>query len=275
MFFRRGKVISPLGPARLDYGLSPSQARQTLKGLGGLLIRWADGFCERPSEWYAMICDRFQDMASTPSEHRRYIRRGLGNCEIRRVDCEYFSRHAYDVYANASRRYRGDIPTVKSEQEFRHDAEQTAKFEDIIHHWVAIHQGRVIGYGVACVYGKIEVTYTQGKLHPEYEKAYPFYALMYEMNRYYLAEQGFGYVFGGYRCTRHETQIQEFLVKKFGWRKAFSHLYMMYRWDVGLFVKVTYPFGRWIGRLGGRVKQLYLMEGIRRSCERESPQAGL
>jgi len=275
VFFRRGKVVSPLGPVKLDYSLTPSQARQTLKGLGGWVIHWGYGFVERPTEWYAVICDKFQDLAGTPSKHRSEIRRGLGNCEVRLVDCEYFGRNAYDVYASAARRYRGRTPALRGEEAFRRDLANTAAFEDIIHHWVALHKGQVIAYAVACVYGKIQATYTQVKLHPDYVKAYPVYALMYEMNRHYLAEQGFGYAFDGYRCTGHDTNFQEFLMKKFGFRKAFSRLYMMYRRDVGLLVKATYPFGRWIGRLGERATQLYVLEGIRRSCERESPQAGL
>jgi hypothetical protein len=273
VFFRRGNVISPLGPVQFDYSLSPAQARQALRSLGGWLIQWGDGFVERPTEWYAVICDRFQDLTQTPSKHRCEIRRGLGQCEVRRVDSEYFGRHAYDVYAKAPRRYRGRTPALRSEQEFRRDVGASSKFEDIIHRWVASCEGRVVAYAVVCAFGKIQATYTQVKLHPDYAKAYPVYALIYEMNRHYLVEQGFGYAYDGHRCTGHDTHFQEFLIKKFGFRQAFSHLYMVYRRDVGMLVKAAYPLGRLLGRLGGRVEQFYVLEGIRRSCQRESPQA--
>ena len=267
VFYKRAGFISPLGPVRFDYSISPSQARQALRRLGGWLVQWGDGFCEGETQWYAVVCDRFQTLSDAPSKHRCEINRGLRNCEVRHVDWEYLGRHGYDAYAKAPRRYRGKTPALRSEQEFRRGRGHTSKFEDIIHPWAALHQGRVIAYAVACVYGKIEANYTEVRLDPDYVKAYPVYALLHTMNRFYLADQGFDYVYDGYRSTGHDTNFQEFLMKKFGFRKAFSHLHIVYRRELALFLKVTYPVRVLTARLAKRVEQLYVLEGIRRSCE--------
>jgi hypothetical protein len=264
VFYRYGRIVLPLGPAKFDYTISASDARAALKSVGGLLVQWNSGFQQEPSEWYAVICDRFRALAEIPSKHRSEINRGLRNCEVRRIDCEYFARHAYEVYMKAATRYRGPVAPLRSEESFKKGAIDSGKFEDILHHWGVFCAGKLVAYAANSVYPKIQAGYTVVKMDPEYGKAYPVYALIHEMTRHYLEEQHYEYVFDGFRSTLHDTHFQDFLMKKFGFRKAYSRLHLVYRRGLSAFVKATYPCRAVLGALDPRVRQLYLLEGIRR-----------
>ncbi len=81
-------MVVPFGPAGADYSLSTEEASRALRSLGGQLLRTTSGF--RPagaaSEWYAVICRRFTPIESVASSNTRSkLRRGLRNCEARRI----------------------------------------------------------------------------------------------------------------------------------------------------------------------------------------------
>ena len=86
------------------------------------------------------------------------------------------------------------------------------------------------------------VNYSTIKFHPSYLKLYPSYALFFQMNDYYLNQKDFLYVNDGAKSLSHQTNIQDFLIQKFKFKKAYCRLHVAYRWDVGLVVKFLYPF---------------------------------
>ena len=54
--------------------------------------------------------------------------------------------------------------------------------------------------------------------------------------------KNFLYVNDGARSISHHTNIQTFLIDKFKFRRAFVKLHIVYRWDIGLAIKILYPF---------------------------------
>ena len=46
----------------------------------------------------------------------------------------------------------------------------------------------------------------------------------------------------GARAISHETHFQDYLEKYFGFRRAYCHLHVKYKWWVLLAVKALYPF---------------------------------
>lgn len=114
------------------------------------------------------------------------------------------------------------------------------------------------------------VNYITIKFHPEYLKLYPSYALFYEMNRYYINELGLKYVNDGARSIAHDTNIQGFLIQKFNFRKAYCKLNIIYRWDIGIIVKILYPFrsifSKFNHKVFNKISVLLKQEEIRRAC---------
>jgi hypothetical protein len=115
------------------------------------------------------------------------------------------------------------------------------------------------------------INYSTIKFDPTYLKLYPSYALFYEMNRYYLNEQKNLYVNDGAKSISHDTNIQEFLEKKFNFRKAYCKLEIVYRFDIKILVSILYPFKQFIFNINNKIfKKLSVLlrhEEIRRSYE--------
>ena len=86
--------------------------------------------------------------------------------------------------------------------------------------------------------------YNTMKANPAYLKnsTYPYYGLIYEMNRYYLDELKLKYVNDGARSITEHSNIQPFLIEKFNFRKAYCKLQIEYQWWMKLGVNVLYPF---------------------------------
>jgi hypothetical protein len=267
IYRRYGTMVVPFGPAEARYSLSASESSDVMKRLGGMLVRTTGGF-ESPTDgagWYAVICRRFTDVGETASSNTRSkLRRALKNCTVRRLTAQELARWGHDVYVSAHDRYRGASAQM-SPSTFQAHALATEGFEDIVHHWGVFCDGELAGYSSNYVLGTAEASYTTLKFHPAYLKRYTSYALFHEMNRYYLDNQGFTYVNDGFRSILHETDLQDFLERTFGFEKVYTSLDVTYRAPVGALVRATFPLRGALGRVDQRVRALYELERIARA----------
>ena len=92
---------------------------------------------------------------------------------------------------------------------------------------------------------------------------YPYYGLIYEMNRYYLEELKLKYVNDGSRSITEHSNIQQFLIDTFHFRKAYCRLQIVYKWWMRLVVNLLYPFRKIIPFLS--VKSVLRMELFNRN----------
>ena len=96
------------------------------------------------------------------------------------------------------------------------------------------------------------------------------YALFYEMHRHYLEERKFDYVSDGARSISHDSSIHDFLMSKFGYRKAYANLHVVYKPWLYMAVRLAFPFREFIARFNldplKKVSILLRQEDIRRQC---------
>ena len=157
--------------------------------------------------------------------------------------------------------------TTKTEDEFENEI---SELEGEWEFWGIFHENKMIGY---CQNKVIDdyCDYSTIKFHPDYLKLYPSYALFYTMNKYYLNEKKFKYVNDGARSISHETNIQEFLMQKFQFRKAYCKLHVQYSSKIKFILNILYPFQSLICflRFGvfKKINVLLFQEKIRRSYE--------
>ena len=86
--------------------------------------------------------------------------------------------------------------------------------------------------------------------HPDYFKFNASYALIDPMNgTTYLRERSYPYVNDGFGPISHPTEFQEYLVKKFGFERAYTHLHLHYK--PALAAAMAMP--RWSKRLAGKL----------------------
>jgi hypothetical protein len=91
---------------------------------------------------------------------------------------------------------------------------------------------------------------------------YPYYGLYQYLNQHYLEKQKFKYVSDSARTITEHSQIQEYLIQNFNFRKAYCQLEVHYRWWMKLAVKMLYPFRKIIPLQ--RVKAILNMEAMQR-----------
>jgi len=275
LFREYQRMVVPLGPAMLDYTISEDEARFLLsKFPKALLVRWTDGFnltddytkTENNSEegWYAIICTEFKDLEEYSSSDRNKIKKGLKNCEVKRVEADFIARNGFNVFISAFERYKGVKKPSITEKEFRERVLKMRDFEDIVHYWGVFHNNILIAYSENYIYDDIEVGYSTTKFHPDFLKLRPSEALIYEMNRYYLRDNKFQYVNDGFRNILHQTNIQDFLIDKFNFTKAYTNLYVFYRSYLSIYLRITFPIRNILKRVVPKLSALYTTEEISR-----------
>jgi hypothetical protein len=262
IYRRYGHMVVPFGPAEAPYSLSRNDASVALKRLGGMLVRTTAGFGDRggASEWYAVICRRFVDVDGIRSSNTRSkLRRALRNCEVRRISARELSEQGYDAYRSAHDRYRGAAPAM-DESIFRAQVLAADGFDDIVHYWGVFCDGVLAAYSSNYIFGTTEALYATLKFHPAYLKRYTSYALFHEMGRSYLAEHDFGYVNDGFRTVLHESDLQDFMERNFGFEKAHTPVDVSYRRPYGALMRATFPFRDLLSRVDRRAQALYELE---------------
>ena len=261
-------MVVPFGPADADYSLSPEDASRALRSLGGMLLRTTGGF--RPageaSEWYAVICRAFTPIESVGSANTRSkLRRGLRNCEARRISCEQLARSGYEAYRKAFERYGGsDVPDSRSAWEAQ--VMSSEGFDDIVQHWGVLCDGRLAGFSSNYVFGDTEVAYSTLKFHPDHLRKYGSYALFHRMNEHYLGERRVAYANAGFRSILHDTALQDFLEHNFSFEKSYTGIDAFYRLPYRVFLGATFPFRNLIGKIDDRVRAMYELERVVRAA---------
>lgn len=266
LFARKDRWIMPVGPAAQPYRLDKGQCRELLRTLGGLWVMWTDGFGPHAegSEWYEVICRRHTVVEAVASGNTRSkLRRGLKQCEVRPAEVKEIARNGYETYCAALRSYGNPTAMVPTAEEFARRVMTDEPFGDVRHRWAVYHAGKMVGFAQNLIYDKTEVDYTVIKLHPEYLNRYSSYALFYRMNEHYLAQEGFEYVTDGSRSISHDTGVQDFLMKEFGFEKARTGLHVHYRWPLGPLLRAAWPFRSWLAKAYPQAEALFELDRLR------------
>lgn len=123
--------------------------------------------------------------------------------------------------------------------------------------------GKLVAFLIAHKIGNC-CEYQTSKANPIYlPKYYPLYGLYFERDKYYLKDNNFDFVISGSRTITKHSNIQDFLIEKFGFRKAYCCLNLTYKWWFGIIVKSLYPFRRFIKI--AKVQAILNMEAMARN----------
>ncbi|MCD8242174.1 MAG: hypothetical protein LUD73_07420, partial [Lachnospiraceae bacterium] len=98
----------------------------------------------------------------------------------------------------------------------------------------------MIGYSIYILHDDW-IEYSVVKTDPEYLNTQVNAALAYYGLQRYM-KPGIRYILGGYRTMIHETNYQDYLLKNFGYRKAYCRLHIQYRPWMKALVSILYPW---------------------------------
>lgn len=253
-------VPAPATPCFVE--LSHDDAKALLKDTGALFIRYTSDPCEKTTEWWYIVCDKYETK-SLSSKTRQNIKRGKRSCSVRKIDGEWLADHGYECYCTAYGRYRNAIP--ESEELFRNNILSTIKgpFE----YWGVFVEERLAGY-CQWIVGENDVYDSVTKYNPAYLRHRTAYALISNLINHYVVERGMR-INNGTRSIAHDTNYQDVLIN-LGFRKQFCCLNVVYQPWVGFIVKTLYPFRKFVATLPDlgpvhKMQSIVVQEELRRT----------
>tara|TARA_B110000444_G_C18801880_1_gene577879 strand:- start:361 stop:1170 length:810 start_codon:yes stop_codon:yes gene_type:complete len=258
-------ALIPKHPAHVSINENIGEIKNLISDTGSFFARWTSDFdIKEETEFWHVICDQNLAIEEYSVNTRSKIKRGMKNCSVRMITKQELIKNGYEVYKEAYLKYKTyNSPTLKSlfVQDIKFLGEEW-------HFWGVFYEEKLIAYCMS----KIESTscnYSTIKFHPKYLRLYSSYALFYTMNCYYLNEMKLKYVNDGTRNLVHKTNIQDFLITKFGFRKAYCKLHVQYNVFFKFIVILIYPlrfvFHRFNNRFAVKINSLLFQEKIRRS----------
>lgn len=253
--------------------ISPIRNRTIWKidGGGALLARWTSEW-DRDAEtnWYFVIKDTPFDIDALKSKRRYEIRKGNRNFDVRRIDPMEHLDELLNIQIKAFSAYPESYrPTGLNMDNLTRDVEEWEKSNGDVFGTFRRETGELCGYSVL-IPRKKEIQFKIEKTDPATEREGVNAATVNGILEYYRDDLENGkYICDGERPMYHETHFQDYLIKYFGFRKAYCKLNIVYRPGVSAAVKVLFPFRKLIMKLDGssafhKVNGVLKMEAIAR-----------
>ena len=227
--------------------LSKKESKELLKK-GGFFVRNIYNFdCEEETSFWFVIKDKIEDISELPFSARRNIRRALRFYNIKKISLKEFSEIAFPIITSAQHSYKIKCHVI-NRNEFDEMIRNYEKESDK-EFWVVERKDN--GEAVAISINRIKsdsCEYDDLKCKPEAlnDRTYPYYGLIFTMNKHYLEEKKMKYVNDGSRSISGHSNIQEFLMHNFGFRKAYCKLHIFYKWWFFVVIKALFPFRKCI-----------------------------
>lgn len=229
-----------------------------------LFARWTTDFdCEEDTGWWYCIKDDSFDLSALKYKRRRVINQGLQWVEVKWIiPCEYAesmadinlaARLGYGESLNVEREKRTLIKEFMSITSLESDREYMGAFLK--------ETGKMIGYGIYEIYDEW-IDQSVIKTHPDYLK-YNVNAAMvyYAIERYMGKKFSIKYISNGAKNIFHKTNYHEYLIKYFGFRKAYCKLHIQYCIWVYMIVMIFYPFRNILKKFSGNTL-IYQLLGV-------------
>lgn len=98
-------ALIPDAPPHREVHPDKQEIKALLEQYRPYFIRYTDQWDRDGGEFWYVIKDDKEDLASYSSKMRNQIRKGLKHCRVERVSKEYIAENAYPVYRKAFERY--------------------------------------------------------------------------------------------------------------------------------------------------------------------------
>ena len=230
-----------------------------------ILARWTTEFdCREKTQFWYTIIDTPFDISELKSDYRRRIRIGLKNFKCKIISSKEYAQDMAEItlkdWATYPAKYRPHTRKIDLIKMYCNLKETVWGAFDINNQLSAFQviedNGSYYSMG-------------QGKSNPETQKLQVNAALIASYLDFYAQDISNGkYISNGTRNIFHETNFNEDLCKKYGFRKAFCKLNVVYRFPFNIMVYCLYPCRKLIknnNRIGSLIHSILLMEEIRRN----------
>lgn len=246
------------------------EIKKILKKSNVYFARWVSNFdSEKQLDFWYVIKDNKFDLSDLSSKTRNQIKKGLKMCLVREISLDEYINEGYIIYLEAFKTYK----TFKKPMNKDGFETKIINLDESCQFWGVFNlENKLIGFSQNNINNNI-CEFSITKFHPEYLKLRPSEALFYTMVDFYLNKSEIQYIHNGTRSIAHHTNIQEFLIKKFKFRKAYCKLHILYRPFFGFIVRLLFPLRSIIKYFPLNIfRKLHIIlkqEEICRNCEKQ------
>lgn len=256
----------------LDENINLNNLDDYLKKNNCYFGQWIENWdCDRETEFWYIIKDKKIDLSKLKSKYRSEIKRGLNNSYAKIINPLIYKEEMYSVFENATKKY-DNYNTYTKIEEFYKQIESSIMNRE---YWGVFlkEDNKLVAYAENILHEKY-VDFSVIKLNPEYLNLKISNTIIYDMTNFYL-NKGYKFVCDGQRSIRHSTNIQKYLMKTFGFRKAFCFLNIRYGFkSLKLIISILYPLRKMIFRLPHKfdifknIGTVLKIEEIYRECKK-------
>lgn len=236
-------------------------------------VRWDSKFGEvERSQWWYVIRRGAWSLSQCSGNTRSKIRRGRKRLHARLCTPDEILEKGYEVCGKAARRY-GRHEFLPSKEAFAKKVEAALSVDGVLEFFGVFYGENLVGCSEN--YIQDNAVFWESIWHdPDFLGKYSSYVLIDAMLNHYLNDKKFMYVLDGWRSIYHKTQIQDHLIRAFGFTKEYAIVHMVYSKKFGMAVKAAYPFRHFLWVLSDRLTNNILnktgamlrQEYIRRAC---------
>ncbi len=263
-------AITPSAYPHEQPDLSIFDNKDIWKNKNIFLIRYTTCFdTKEKTSFYGCLKDDAFEIGQLKAKRRYEIKKGLKNFFFRRLSMEDIES-MYQVYIEAMKGYN-NYTLCQNKTDFCKHWQKVYMEKNAVLYGVFSKNSRILcGFAHVCENGKYIPISTFKTMVAEERKGVNF-ALMYgicmQYNELLRSGQGY-YLWDGYKNILHETSFQDWLIKYFGFRKAYCKLNIVYRPSLRPLIKLLFPFRKmFMNSKKGIFKKIYgvlLMEELRR-----------
>lgn len=203
-----------------------------------LLARW-----EKPvrdniqTEWWYCVKDTPLELESLKAKRRYEINKGRKNFDTKLIDPMTYRSELSKIFVHVAERYPAIYRSIPDNKEMDEKIALWSREKIVIG---AFKDNTLCGYLIAAADGDM-LHLEMVKVLDIYEPLNINFALLAFLCDWYLVN-GFSMLNDGSRNIRHQTAFQDFLIKYFGFKKAYCHLFIKYHPFVWMLIILLYPF---------------------------------
>lgn len=252
-------AMIPTTPPHVDPNITPIENKSIWKSVEGktpLLARWTTDFdCGYETNWWYVIKDAPFNIDDVSAKDRKSIRQALNKCYVKKVDSKEYLDLLYDCYLEAFKKYE-NAEGVFDKREF------IASLKNSSDCWCGFDRetNSLIGY-MTVVVCDIHAEIRTARFNPLFSNKRVSDALYYHVLDYYLNECKKEYVSSGERSINHKSNTQDYKMRRFGYRKAYCHLHLLYNPKFTFAVKIAFFFRKILKRLD-RITLIHLINAV-------------
>lgn len=237
-----------------------SNIKKIIKKENVLLARWTTCFDSKiKSEWWYLIKDTPYDKEQLKSKDKYEINKGIKNFYIEIINPMLFSNELYEIFVAANNSYSKLSNTTITKNEF-------LKQIDINNIYIGAFEREtkeICAYSVCSI--KADTKKIKKVMDLSIIKSLPSKkskgvnaAIMDYICNEYINKKKVDYICDGERSIRHITNFQDYLIKYFGFRKAYCKLNIEYNYVIKVIVKILYPFRHFLKLLLTKFDNRYI-----------------